>query len=158
MASLNSALLDSYLGKHIDEICPAKYVAENHCAHFVGHVLDLRIGYQCTATPGVSVKVQKIFEACPSGAELHNCQGSYPTGLLFVTQEGNVNLQSMTMANVPKKHIGIVCGGKVWHYSNTRHRVVSELVEQFLDHYPNQRNGLWLCPLPVGAVAHSLGQ
>ncbi|HSU55746.1 MAG TPA: hypothetical protein VLT36_16945 [Candidatus Dormibacteraeota bacterium] len=152
MSPITQPLLDSYLGKHIDKICPSHYKANNHCAHFVSHVLDLSFGYQCGSR--ANVRVHEVFAKCPSVEELLECRGAYGTGLLFVTGEKNVHLAQQSMENVPKKHIGIVYGAFVWHYSNTKHQVVKEIVDQFIFHYKHQQNGLWLGGIPVGAEAH----
>lgn len=149
-------LLDSYLDRHIDDICPTRYKAENHCAHFVSHVLKLKIGALCSTT-GVSIRVHEIFASCPNVEQLLECRASYAPQLVFVTGEHNVNLKKHEMVNVPKKHIGIACGQYVWHYSNAQHKVVKQIVDTFLFHYKNQRNGLWLGSFPPGASPSAYG-
>lgn len=46
---LSTTLLNSYLGKPIDDICLNGYINhdDNHCAHFVSHVLNLEFGATC---------------------------------------------------------------------------------------------------------------
>ena len=45
MASLSATLLDSFVGKSVEQLCPLGFgkVSDdhNHCADFVGHVLKL---------------------------------------------------------------------------------------------------------------------
>jgi hypothetical protein len=62
------------------------------------------------------------------------------------------------MANVRKKHIGLVYQGTVWHYSNTRRRVVSQPADTFLFHYPRQENALWWGTFPEMAEAVAFGE
>ena len=157
MAGITSLLLNSYLGRHIDDICPNRFQAANHCAHFVSHVLSLRFGYTCGGLDGVNVRVHEIFARCTGVQELHECRERYEARLLFVTGLGNVRLDTQSMDNVPKKHIGIACGTQVWHYSNSRREVVSQPVDEFIYHYPRQRNGLWLGEFPVGANPQEFG-
>ena len=63
--------LDSYLGKHIRDVCGNDYVndGDNHCAHFVSHVLGLRFGATCHMmgkgkVPGANLRVQEVFGRC----------------------------------------------------------------------------------------------
>jgi len=41
------------------------------------------------------------------------------------------------MGNQPKKHIGILNQGKVWNYSNTHNKVVSDLQANFVTKFTN---------------------
>ena len=43
---LTLATLNVYLGLHIGDICPVGFDndGDNHCAHFVSHVLDWALG------------------------------------------------------------------------------------------------------------------
>ena len=49
LMALTEAYLRSLLGKHIRDICPLGYAAnsDNHCAHFVAHVLGYHSGITC---------------------------------------------------------------------------------------------------------------
>lgn len=175
---IDTSLLDSYLGVHIDSICPHKFVAENHCAHFVSHVLQLQFGYTCEqrSNPrhgGVNIRVHEIFSECPAAGEINSCPPQQSDCLIFVTAVSNVTLArpanaapglerfmcigTNTMKNVPKKHIGILKDGMVWHYSNTQKKVIKQTASQFILHYPKQRNGLWWGSLPAESEPVAFG-
>jgi hypothetical protein len=159
---LSFPILDTYLGKSISEICPYGYdsAADNHCAHFVAHALQLSFGVTCASlrgsSGGANVRVQEVFAQCPNTSEILAC----PTtgeGLIFVSDRTNFTGTPTRIANVPRKHIGIVIDGRVWHYSNTRHRVVVQTVGEFLFHYPRQNNALWFGALPTQSRPATFG-
>jgi hypothetical protein len=157
-------LLDSYLGKNISQICPAGYHSpgDNHCAHFVSHVLNLRFGLTCSAmkgsrTPGVNIRVQEVFRNCPEAKELMECSMALPAGLIVVSDAKHF-LSSPgfhEIRNVPAKHIGIYLLGNIWHYSNSGHQVVSQDMTGFIHHYSRtaKTNALWWASFPLGANA-----
>ena len=147
---LNLATLNSYVGHPINEICPFGYQTDNHCAHFVSHALQLGFGYACA--PGrvgsACVRVQELFPKCGNTREVLACPAT-GEGLIFVSQSSNFSGSPVQIQNVPKKHVGIVLNGKVWHYSNSKHKVVVQTVGEFLSHYPRQQNALWYGSLPT---------
>lgn len=156
------ANLDTYVGKSIEQICSFGYGkvadAENHCAHFVAHALNLQIGTLCsgllaynktTATSrqsvrqnelaglkglrGASIRVNEIYNAIESGAK-----GSFDARpstsddcLIFATLPANIDGKRTTMGTMPRKHIGIHRAGKVWHYGNTKDRVECDSIAAF---------------------------
>lgn len=158
-------LLDTYVGHSIAEICPHGFDATtgNHCAHFVCHALQLDFGLTCAAMRGArgafgaaNIRVQETFARCPSTREIREC----PTtghGLIFVSAPSNFRGTPTQIRNVPRKHIGIVLNGIVWHYSNTRNRVVTQTVGEFLSHYRRQQNALWWGALPPAARPAAFG-
>lgn len=158
--SISAGLLDSYVGKDIADICSNRYGSSNinHCAHFVSHVLGLEFGMTCRQlvaqsrreAPGANVRVHEIFAECPEVQELLECPTT-GAALIFVSAPGNFRGQPVAMRNVPRKHIGILFNGKVWHYSNGRDRVITQIVSDFLRHYPRQTNALWIGSLPGSA-------
>jgi hypothetical protein len=152
IANLDAGLLNGYLGNNIIDICAFGFTdaTENHCAHFVSHVLQLEFGYKC-ARNGRCIRVQEIFARCPDVGKFADRPGE--ACLVFVTKAANVDLKRKTMVNVPKKHIGIFVNGTIWHYSNSRDRVVTQTPEQFVLHYPNQANALFYGTFPAGAKA-----
>jgi hypothetical protein len=164
MTMLTARLLDSYLGQHISAICPNGYDADgdNHCAHFVSHVLQLDTGLTCAGMtrrprgPGANLRVHELFERCPAAWEVRECS-SRGEGLLFVSAVTSFRHAPGRMANVRKKHIGLVREGTVWHYSNTRRQVVSQPADMFLFHYPRQDNALWWGRFPEAASAIEYG-
>jgi hypothetical protein len=147
--------LDAYLGKTITQICPNGYAshADNHCAHFVAHVLGYRFGVTCQmmsrgTQPGVSIRVQEIFPRCPTVGVWSLRPASLPTCLVFITRAGDVNLTAKVMSNVPRKHIGIFVGGSVWHYSNSQRKVVKQMPAQFAQHYAPPDNSMFYGSMP----------
>ena len=156
---LTPSLLQTYAGQPIKNICPHGYDAraDNHCAHFVAHVLQLDFGLTCAMMKGghsigANIRVQELFARCPSTREVIEC----PTtgeGLIFVSAVSSFAGAPGVIANVPKKHVGLVMNGLVWHYSNTRSRVETQTVGEFLFHYPRQHNALWWGTFPPVARA-----
>jgi len=147
--------LDGLLGKPIAQICPNGFISstENHCAHFVAHVLDYRFGVTCQIMshgrlPGVNIRVQEIFPRCPSVGVWSLRPASHSTCLVFITRASNVNLATKVMANVPRKHIGIFFGGFVWHYSNRQQKVVRQSPGEFAQHYPSPDNAMFYGSMP----------
>ena len=59
--------------------------------------------------------------------------------LLFVTLSTNVKEveAKLVMGNQPKKHIGILTNGKVWHYGNTNNMVVADTLVVFKNKFSN---------------------
>lgn len=149
MAAVPAALivlynqLEDYLHKHISQICTNGYAddGDNHCAHFVSHVRGYTFGYTCrNATggtgPAANLRVHEVFSRSPQVGLFSDLPGTVTECLVFVTKSTGVNLAAHTMANVPKKHIGIYSLGHVYHYSNLRHKVWKESPEEFSRHYP----------------------
>ena len=129
--------LSQTLNKTIADHCKNRFTAaaENHCAHFVCHVLELDSGFDCKtfkngSHPGACIRVQELFSECPQVGKWN----SAPEGMkiVFVTDKANVNLTAHTMRNVPKKHVGIFSNGDVYHYSNTQDIVVRQTPTEFL--------------------------
>lgn len=165
MSMLAQPLLVEYEGMSIPDICPHGFddPQTNHCAHFVAHVLQLSTGMTCARLRGVgngpgaaSVRVHEVFAECPDTREVLECPTT-GTGLVFVSGRTNFRGTPVRMNNVPKKHVGIVCDGMVWHYSNTRDRVIKQPVSQFLFHYPRQSNSIWWGRLPASVRPTSPG-
>ncbi len=163
---ITTAQLDSWLGKGISEICTNGYADNslNHCAHFVSHALGLRGGYTCRhatggRNTGASLRVHEIFGQSSGQVEILQCSNDL-TGLIFVSRSTSFRTHGGTpvMANVPKKHIGILAAGFVWHYSNTRDQVVKQTMSSFLGHYPGQVNSLWYAEPPAGYRTLWFGQ
>ncbi|HWO14448.1 MAG TPA: hypothetical protein VNN80_33310 [Polyangiaceae bacterium] len=156
---LTAADLNAYVGLHIRDICPNRYQndADNHCAHFVSHVLGLRFGATCAQMTGrvamgtdANIRVHEIFARCPSAGTWDNLPFPLFVGLAFVTNAAHVNVRTKVMNNVPRKHIGIFLGGgaDIWHYSNSRRQVVTQPPSQFMNHYPAPDNAMFWGSLP----------
>jgi hypothetical protein len=52
------------------------------------------------------------------------------------------------MANVPKKHVGIYRDGTIWHYSNSKRRVVTQTPQEFSHHYSGKDIALFYGTFP----------
>jgi hypothetical protein len=155
-------VLKSYVGQPISNICPNGYDAgtDNHCAHFVAHVLQLDFGLTCAGmrrgSVGANVRVHEIFDRCPQTREVLEC----PTtgeGLIFVSAVTSFHGAPVRIRNVRRKHVGLVMSGTVWHYSNRQGKVVEQTVAEFLFHYPRQNNALWWGAFPPGSRPASCG-
>ncbi|MBB1287027.1 hypothetical protein HRH25_21770 [Flavisolibacter sp. BT320] len=138
--------LTKTLNKTIADFCKNKFIGaeENHCAHFVCHVLEIDSGYDCKthkngSHPGACIRVQNLFAECPQVDNWNNA----PQGMkiVFVTDKSNVNLTTHTMRNVPKKHVGIFSEGHVYHYSNTQDVVIRQTPTDFLARFQGAYGG-----------------
>src|SRR3989338_8520869 len=96
---------------------------------------------------GANIRVHEVFAQCPAAYEFDNCPGEI-SGLIFVSARTNFRGNAVSLQNVPKKHIGILLNGNIWHYSNTRDRVEVQTMSGFIHHYPKQQNSLWFGSLP----------
>lgn len=149
---LTEANLQALLGKHISQICPLGYAADsdNHCAHFVSHVLGFQFGVTCrTMSRGTgtaaSIRVQELFARCLQVGDFDDIPSPLFWGLAFITNARNVNLQSKQMVNIPRKHVGIFIGGMrtIYHYSNANRKVMSQSPDDFSHHYPAPDNAMF---------------
>ncbi len=158
--------LDSWLGKTITEICLNGYTSssDNHCAHFVCHALQLSFGYNCKSATGkknfgANLRVHELFDRCRDQEQIKPASTGF-RGIVFVSASQNFVTRKGTtsLENVPKKHVGFLIDGLVWHYSNSRGLVIQQPLWEFHLHYPNQQNALWVGLPPNGYVAKSFIQ
>ncbi len=156
MVDVNLQMLTGFLGKHIKDICPNKYVSnsDNHCAHFVSHVMGYAFGVTCRTMgqangPGANIRVQEVFPKCPQVGTWATRPASLTKCLVFITNSANVKLSGKTLHNVPRKHIGIFCADLIWHYSNSQQQVVKQTPEQFSHHYPAPDNAMFYGTFPL---------
>jgi hypothetical protein len=152
--------LSETLNKTIGDLCKNNFTgaAENHCAHFVCHVLELDSGYDCKTHkngnhPGACIRVQELFAECPQVGNWNNA----PQGIkiVFVTDKSNVDLAAHTMRNIPKKHVGIFSEGHVYHYSNTQDMVIRQTPAEFLTRFQGAyggNQGLFFGTFPPAAM------
>jgi hypothetical protein len=147
--------LADYLGKEIGQICPLGYADphDNHCAHFISHVLGFTFGYTCGMVKtgsgqAGSIRVQEVFARCQSVGKWDDKPAAVNQCLVFITAAGDVHLKTRQMDNVPKKHVGILANGLIWHYSNSRHQVVNQTPDQFKTHYPAPHNSMFYGQIP----------
>jgi hypothetical protein len=138
--------LSETLNKTIADFCRNNFNGseDNHCAHFVCHLLELDSGYDCKTHkngkhPGAGLRVQELFAECPLVGEWKGA----PQGIkiVFVTDKSNVDLAAHTMRNVPKKHVGIFSEGQVYHYSNKQDFVIRQTPEDFLTRFQSAYGG-----------------
>jgi hypothetical protein len=132
---------------------PTANDSENHCAHFVSHVLNLSLGATCLTmtgkgASGASIRVHELFRNCGMVGSWDN----FPTPLIkclaFVTDKSNVDLAKKTMQNVPKKHVGIYYFGTIYQYKNAFHQVISQTPEEFSHHYSGDDIKLFFGTIP----------
>jgi hypothetical protein len=161
---LTAGLLDGYVGKRITELCPLHFGTigdkDNHCAHFVGHVLQLHHGVvhgtTCAgmsydgkkhAAAGAVIRVNDIFNACDDLKE--PCS----TGcLIYYTLPENIH--NGFMGTMSKKHVGICLGGYVYNYGNTHDAVRKDKLGD-LDKLYGAKTIVRYTALPTGASPQS---
>lgn len=136
--------LTDYLGKKIDQICPfslGKDNSQNHCAHFVSHVMEYD-GFAVTCKnqtnadkllpgKGAAIRVDEIFNVLSEAGSWTDRSLGLRSCLIFATNSGNMKPNG-EMNNGKKKHVGIFLDGVVWHYSNTRDGVVKDPEKVFI--------------------------
>lgn len=139
-------VLTKYLGKRIDQICQfslAKKHTENHCAHFVSHVMKYD-GFAVTCKSftsadkqlpgkGAAIRVDDIFNVAPKVGPWEQRPPGLVSCLIFVTNSGNMRRTGtrLEMKSHRNKHIGIFIDGTVWHYSNTADQVAKDSFVHF---------------------------
>lgn len=144
--------IERSLGMDISRICPfsiAKNNSENHCAHYVSHIMGYELpGATCkNATwgdkqkpaKGASIRVNDLFGAVPFTDPLANKPAALTECLIFVTLSSNIKTvgTKLVMGTHPKKHVGILSQGKVWNYSNTHNKVVADILALFQTKFSN---------------------
>ena len=150
----NADALKSFEGQNIATVCDGGFTDAgfNHCAHFVSHALGYNFGFTCKGMTGkgtapATIRVHELFARCPEVGDWGDFNGM--SCLVFVTDKSNVHLKKHVMDNVPKKHVGIYLNGKIWHYSNKQHKVVTQTPEEFNKHYPGKTIALFYGSLPL---------
>jgi hypothetical protein len=119
---------------------------QNHCAHFVCHAIDLKIGRPlcgdmkfATRHTGVTMRVNDVFNYCTvtghfaKDGEIPDAVKGFNAFFIVATIAANVfatNGMIMIHDN-PKKHIGICINNKVWNFSNGHHVVVCDEMKAF---------------------------
>src|ERR1019366_6097407 len=154
---ITAAQLNQRLNEPISKICPNRYAnpGDNHCAHYVSHVLNFRFGTTCLTMhsgshPGANIRVQELFSHCPTVGPWVDRPSHVFQCLVFVTDASNVDISRKTMANVPRKHVGIYVNGTIWHYSNSTSKVVAVTPEHFRHHYSGSGIALYYGTMPMG--------
>ncbi|HEY5604372.1 MAG TPA: hypothetical protein VIM41_14825 [Gammaproteobacteria bacterium] len=140
------------MGMHISKICPfsiAKNNAENHCAHYVSHIMGYELpGASCknatwadkqNAAKGATIRVNDLFNSALVTGALANKPAALTECLIFVTLASNIKKvgPKLVMGTHPKKHVGILSQGKVWNYSNSKNIVAADILSLFQTKFTN---------------------
>lgn len=125
--------LDAWVGKPIGDLCQNNFTTpkENHCAHFVSHALGIRLATLCgdmkwaTRRTGGSIRCNELYNALQwtgpwDERPIHLTDGM----LIFVISARN--MPKNVMQEVSQKHVGIHFAGHVYHFSNSKHKVVTD--------------------------------
>jgi len=158
MKDITSTELDGHVGKHISEICGCSFTNDgnNHCAHFVCHVMEYNFGLTCFGMSGkgersksANIRVHEVFPQCRRVGKWTDKTLDILKGFIFVTQAGNVNLTKKVISNVPKKHIGIFIEQNVWQYKNRVRHVVKQTPAEFKQHYAGKGFEIYYGEFPL---------
>lgn len=139
--------LNDAVGKRIDDFCQATLAnqhADNHCAHFVSHMLDYNISGTASCKTytwddkhndqivGASIRVDEIYNHIkPTNKGPISGGACYKPGLIFVTQGNNIRANGV-MGDRSRKHIGIMIGQWIYHYGNTADKVKKQNLGSFI--------------------------
>jgi hypothetical protein len=133
--------LESLLGKSISELCGNRFhdAHANHSAHFVSHALGFTFSFNCREylggkKEGANIRVHEVFARCPRVGWWDDAQEDADL-LVFVIRRDAVDLARKRMQNIARKHIGIYSGGWIYHYNNSRDRVVKQTPDEFLKRF-----------------------
>lgn len=133
--------LESLLGKNVDALCGNRFhdPNANHAAHFVSHVLGLSFGFNCRdylggKQDGANLRVHEIFAQCPRVGWWEDADEQEDL-LVFVIRRDAVDLARRKMQNIPRKHVGIYSKGLIYHYNNSRDRLVKQTPADFLKRF-----------------------
>jgi hypothetical protein len=134
LSTISAADLAAQEGKTVPQFCNCGYVDmhQNHCAHFVSHVLDIEVGLLCgnmawgTQGRGVSLRVNAVFNYCTTRGRWDDASqvpadvAACNAFLMFATTSDNVSGAgaTLTMGSSRHKHVGIHRAGMVWNFSN----------------------------------------
>ena len=136
--TISLATLRTYVNKPMGDICLNGFTdpGQNHCAHFVSHVLNIQYGALCNVmssgprAQSATIRVNEIYNRLSNKGPWASKPSSADGLLIFVTSARNVS-RANVMAAVPRKHVGIHWGGQVFNFANAQHKVVEETVAAF---------------------------
>ena len=148
LRSLTAADLAKFEGKGPDFFCNTGLItpAQNHCAHFVCHAINLQVGRPLcgdmtfkTRHRGVTMRVDDVFNYCivegffDKDGEIPGVMKGMNAFFIIATVEGNLMNAggAIVMHDNPHKHIGICIGEDVWNFSNSNHYVVRDTIATF---------------------------
>jgi hypothetical protein len=156
MAITETELVAS-LNKTISDFCAIGFTnsKDNHCAHYVSHMLNLHFGTLCDLSfdgrnrAAVSIRCDEIYNRLASRGALGSTTPSNGW-LIFATPTFNVI--GDTMGNNKKKHVGIYFNAKVYNYYNDDDQVRADTLERFHDRlkraYSDPKLGLYYAAVP----------
>ena len=135
--TVDSAFLDGFIGQTVEGFCStgAKVGrfktgdSDNHCAHFVSHVLGFRFGELCLAEKwhgdlGRTMRVNELFMWCPDRGAWSSKPADLDPCLVFATVAANVTTPKKgppTFGDMSRKHVGIWTKGFGYNYHNGSH-------------------------------------
>lgn len=137
---------------HVSKICPfsiAKNNSENHCAHYVSHIMGYELpGATCKnatwadkqkAAKGATIRVNDLFKSALVTGTLANKPAALTECLIFVTLASNIKTvgAKLVMGTHPKKHVGILFQGNVWNYGNSQNKAVADILALFQSKFSN---------------------
>jgi hypothetical protein len=133
--------LKALLGKNISELCGNRFhdPDANHSAHFVSHALGFTFSFHCKEylggkQEGANIRVHEVFGHCPRVGWWEDAEENVDQ-LVFVIRRDAVDLARKRMQNIARKHIGIYSDGWIYHYNNSRDRVVRQTPVEFLQRF-----------------------
>jgi hypothetical protein len=147
--------LDRYVDKSVEDFCEFHFGkiddSENHCAHFVSHVLGLQVGTTCESLldwahtkanykaglkgkKGYTVRVNDLYNSLKVTGDWSDSVAA--PCLVFTTPPHNfLNKERMRMGSFKNKHVGIYSGTHIYNYGNTLDKVRKDTPAEFLAHF-----------------------
>lgn len=150
--SAGMSALEALVGKGLDDFCGRFGKVgdgHNHCAHFVSHVLQLKIpgaalcsnvdgstyAYKDRAQ-GFCIRVNEVFNSCRNRDVFNPAKPGTGTFLMVATVAANIEKKSpLLIGSMKTKHIGFAANGLVYHFSNKQDVVVKQSFAEFAQHY-----------------------
>jgi len=133
--AISDTELTATLGKNISQFCTTGFTndSDNHCAHFVSHVLGIHFGYQCNGAAnrpgtGASIRCDEVYNRVARRGPLG---ATRPENGWLIFATPRYNMRGNHMGNAPKKHVGIYCNDKVFNYKNDVDMVVADVLSHF---------------------------
>lgn len=93
-----------------------------------------------TRKTGASIRCDELYNKLAQTGPWENRPTQADGLLIFVLSASNI--RNDLMMNVPQKHVGIYFNGKVFNFSNSRHKVVADAsVEAFHNKFKDTYDG-----------------
>lgn len=149
--------------KSIKTFCP-KYCdkSDNHCAHYISHVLQLRLpgALLCSAvidhskysskerSDGYNIRVNEVFNACTNRAKWDNDKKEEMCIVVATVAAAIEAWEPPSLTTHPRKHIGIYYSNLVYNYSNRHQSPKKPTIGDFKKHYGRHDTILLRADLP----------